>query len=57
MRELGDHMNNWLNNPVFGDYVIERFNSSREDPISDREITLGNTFFDNASEMEKGNAE
>ncbi|KAJ7119776.1 hypothetical protein C8R44DRAFT_853823 [Mycena epipterygia] len=57
MRELRDRMNDWLNNPVFGDYIIERFNSSREDPISDREVTMGNRFFENASEMEKGNAE
>jgi hypothetical protein len=55
---LTEKMTHWEHNPMFGDYLVAHFNSSKISPVIDaqRTIILGNEYFKSKGPLEQGKA-
>ncbi|KAF7354376.1 NB-ARC domain-containing protein [Mycena venus] len=56
MRLFSEQINEWQQDPIYGRYLIEKFKSALFSPVPDPDtyIILGNKYFEDKSEVEKG---
>ncbi|KAJ7288717.1 hypothetical protein C8J57DRAFT_1642867 [Mycena rebaudengoi] len=54
---LTEKMTHWEHNPMFGDYLVEHFNSVKTSPVIDAQsqIVLGNDYFKSKGPLEQAN--
>jgi hypothetical protein len=56
LAHLSDEIARWKDNPIYGDYLLERLHASPYAPLADVEahIAMGKQFFERAGELERG---